>query len=144
MTALGHIAVSSMVRGHPLIRLVWAFVSHWILDVNVSEYTPRGLHLTDARTWLKHKKWMFWQVLGMVLFWVLTRDPWAILLGLLPDILEAINIFIRLSLGDNVWMRGNLLFPFHRGGKQYLINLTENSTCLFEMLLLVSVVILYF
>ena len=143
LTALGHVAVCSMFRGHPLLRIVWAFVSHWFLDVTVSEHFPKDLHLTDARTWDKHKGWMFWQVFGMVLFWVLTRDPWAILLGLLPDVIEAINVGIRLYLGDNVWMKGNLLFPFHRGRKDYLVDLTAEGTHLLEVLLLVVVVILF-
>ncbi len=139
MTALGHVAAASLFRGHPLLRLAWGFISHWILDVAVDEYRPKGLHFTNYRTWSKHSEWLMWQVTAVILFWVVTRDPWAILYGTLPDILEGVYIKIRLLLGTNVWMSGKLLFPFHRVGADYLVKLTAYGTVGLEIVLLAVV-----
>ena len=142
MTALGHIATTSLVQGHPVIRLLWGFISHWVLDTAVDEYRPRGLHLTDSATWNKHSLWLLWQVVGVLLFAVLTKDYMAILYGLFPDIVEGVYIKYRLWLhNDNVWMSGKLLFPFHRAGKEYWVRLSGAGTFVLEIGLLVVAVL---
>lgn len=140
MTAIGHVAAASLFRGHPALRIAWGFVSHAALDYAVDEYRPKRLHLTDPRTWWAHGWWLSWQCLAIVLFWVLTRDPMAIVYGMLPDLIEAVYIKIKVRQGDNVWMSGKLLFPWHRAGRKFLVRLGQLDTILFEAVLLLLVV----
>ena len=136
MTLVGHAAAAALVQGHPLLRLAWGFVSHAALDYAVDEYRPKAVHLTSPKTWRSHWRWMAGQVLGLVLLVWLTGDYWCILYGALPDIIEAVYITIRKRQGDDVWMSGKLLFPWHRAGRTFLLRLTTKSTVVFGALLI--------
>ena len=136
MTALGHIATASLVRGHPILRIAWGFASHALLDYNVPEYRPKDLHLTNYRTWFH--PWLLLQVVGCLFFALITGDWWAVVYGLLPDAIEAVYVKLKMLTGDNVWMTGKLLFPWHRA--KHATEWTSNQTVLLELTLLILAV----
>lgn len=139
MTALGHVAVASMVRV-PSLRIAWGFISHAILDRYMPEYRPKGLHLTDPKTWKKNWFWLLLQVLGPLLFCTFTGDWWA-LTGLLPDVIEGLYVWlVRKFDGEDVWMTGDLLFFFHRKGWSF--NSTKHYSFLTTTLLELSLVVI--
>lgn len=108
MTITGHAVAAHLTVGmHPAIRVVWGIVSHWILDEALHEHRPKGLHVTDPATWTNHAPWLAWQVMGTVLFWLITGDPIAIVYGMLPDILEGLWIaYGKIVQGKDHWMSG--------------------------------------
>lgn len=72
LTGIGHVAATSMVRGHPLLRIAWGFVSHYVTDVFVAEYP-------SYPPTKKHLPWFLYQGVGIALFCAITGDWWAIL-----------------------------------------------------------------
>lgn len=118
MTITGHAVAAHLVQGHPAIRIVWGIVSHWILDETLHEHRPQGLHVTDPATWTEHWKWLAWQVAGPLLFVLATGDWWAIVYGMIPDIVDGVWIAINKLRGRDVWMSGDMIahlpLPFLR------------------------------
>ncbi|MHA1304813.1 MAG: hypothetical protein ACTSPI_14035 [Candidatus Heimdallarchaeaceae archaeon] len=84
--------------------LIWGFISHWVMDETCSEYRPRTL---EARKWIPYLLWE----LGIVVVFLWYSKYWWAILGILPDIVEFGYVMVK---GINVWMTGDLLFPFHR------------------------------
>jgi len=99
------------VQGNPLLRFVWGFVSHKVLDY-VPYYWTRDVRLDKPRTWIH--PWLIFQVVGVIAYVVLTRDVLAIVSGLSPDIIEAVNyLYRKVRYDENTWQSGNHLFAFH-------------------------------
>jgi len=125
MTPIGHLAVTSLVRNNPIASLIWGNVSHWILDETCSEYRPITIPM------------LIYEATISISFLLYTKRWWC-LLGLLPDVIEGIYIFIK---GIKVWNSGELFFWFHRYkiGKKIF---TFRKTVIIEIILVVIAVIL--
>ena len=102
MTGIGHVAATSMVRGRPLLRITWGFVSHYVMDVFVAEYP-------SYPPTKKHLPWFLYQGVGIALFCAITGDWWAILYGMLWDVLEWVLWLFKHLRGE----RWQPLFWFH-------------------------------
>lgn len=147
MTALGHVAVAGATRGmHPVIRLVWGLVSHGIMDRFFPEYRPKSLILTSPKSWLTNWKYLLVQLLGVLVFCLITGDWMALFYGMFADIIEGLYVAYHVAFGDsNVWNKGKLLLPFHRADSALDIpQWTFMFTFKVEMLLVVFGLVVYY
>ena len=87
------------------LALLLGFATHATLDLTVNEFKA----WPPARFW----PWYATQVIVVTVLIVLSPPlaVWAIIGGLLPDIIDGVYGFI---INKDAWMRGDLLFWFHR------------------------------
>ncbi len=145
MTWNGHVAATAMIMpltSHPLLVLFWGFVSHALLDITMPEHREKGLILTKPTTWMDHKGYLLWQVSGVLFCCWLMRSPLP-LFGVLPDMIEGVYVWAMLHYrGKNVWMTGDLFFPFHRPQYHAPEEWTKRQTVLVEAFMIGLVMLL--
>lgn len=130
MTLAGHVAVSSLIRGSPLASLTAGFLGHWLMDELLDEPKP------DLRNRKRLILWLIWQAVVIITVLGITRNWWAILGGVLPDMIDGAKaIFTK----GRSWMRGEHAFWFHRPHRS-VIELLWLATFGFEVAFLLLAV----
>lgn len=117
-----------------LLAVALGFVTHAILDLLINEF--KGWPPT--RYWL----WYVTQVIAVTVLIVLSPPlaVWAIIGCLLPDIIDGVYGFL---INKAAWMRGDLLFWFHRPRKASRTMSINTNIIVAALAALIYIVVLY-